>query len=56
MYGAVDVEVEVVLSKFAAYSWMGWVEAVIATWVTRIGSGQLTMVTVKVGHSSFTGF
>ena len=44
MYGAVDVVVEVALSDLATYSWMGCDEAIIATWVTRIVSGYLTVV------------
>ena len=44
MYGAVDIEEEVALSDLAACFCMGFVEAIIATWVTRTGSVYLTIV------------
>ena len=44
MYDAVDVDIEVVLSDFATYSWMGCDEAIIATWVPRTGSDYLIVV------------
>ena len=44
MYGAIDVVVEVVLSKLATYSCMGCDEAIIATWVPRTGSDYLIIV------------
>ena len=54
MYGAVDIEQEVALSDLAAYSWMGFVEAIIATWATRTGSGYLVIAFwVIVGYSFF---
>ena len=57
VYDEVNVVVEVAFSKFAAYSWMGCVEAVIATWVTRIGSDHPTfIVQATAGHSCCIGF
>ena len=44
MYDVVDVEDEVSLSDLATYSWMGFDEAIIAKWVTRIGSDYLIIV------------
>ena len=40
---AVDIEEEVALPDLAAYSWMGFVEAIIATWAARTGSGYLVI-------------
>ena len=54
MYFAVDIEEEVALPDLAAYSWMGFVEAIIATWATRTGSGYPFMAFwVIVGYSFF---
>ena len=54
MYDVVDIEEEVALSDLASYSWMGFFEAVIATWATRTGSGYLVIaVQVIVGYSFF---
>ena len=51
---AVDIEEEVALPDLAAYSWMGFVEAIIATWATRTGSGYLVIAfCVIVGYSVF---
>ena len=43
MYDLVDVEEEVASSDLASYSWMGFDEAIIAKWSTRIVSGHLAI-------------
>ena len=54
MYDVVDIEEEVALSDLATYSWMGFDEAIIAKWATRIVSSHLTLVVqVIFGYSFF---